>query len=203
MSGEPKDLKRLKEMRDKVIRYVYEHGAGNWKWGVDRDQVKQALGITEHELRNVYMLMIEQHLVPEGGSISDIGLSERGQEEAVRLGTSTAMHEPSPAPITINANYSIVQVAGANSTQSAQLSIDQSKVSHVIDQIEKELPSLNLQPVERAEASDLLTSLRKLITEKLPGAAARAVGAALAAIITAGGSKLGEILLSLLHIGTQ
>ena len=203
MSGEPNDLKRLKDMRDRVIRYVYEHGAGNWKWGVNRDQVTQALGITKHELLKIHMIMIEQGLVSEGGSISDIGLSERGQEEAVRLGTSTAMHEPSPAPITIHANYSIVQVAEANSTQSAQLSIDQSRVSQVLDQIDKELPSLNLQPAERSEASALLGSLRKLITEKLSSAAVRAIGAALAAIITAGGSALGQALLDLLHISAQ
>jgi hypothetical protein len=201
MPEEPIDSKHLKTMRDSVIRYVYEHGAGKYAWGVKRDQVKQALGITEHELRQVFMLMREQGLTPDYGPINDVGLSHRGQEEAVCLGTATAMHEPAPSPITIEAHYSIVQVAGANSTQSAQLSIDQSKVSQVIDQIERELPSLNLQKAERSEAAELLTHLRKLIAENVLGAATRAIGAALAAIIKAGGSKLGEVLLDHLHIG--
>jgi hypothetical protein len=197
---ETMDSSRLKALRDSVIRYVYDHGAGKYAWGVKRDQVKQSLGITEHELRQVFMLMREQGLTPDYGRINDVGLSHQGQEEAIRLGT-VPMHEPAQQPVTINAHYSIVQVAGANSTQSAQLSIDQSKVSQVIDQIEKELPSLNLQKAERSEASELLTHLRKLIAENVTGAATRAIGAALSAIIKAGGSKLGEVLLDHLHIG--
>lgn len=94
-----------------------------------------------------------------------------------------------------------MQVAGANSTQSAQLTVDQSKVSQVIAGIERELPTLNLQKAERSEASDLLAHLKKLIAENVIGAATRAIGAALAAIIKVGGSKLGEVLMDHLHIG--
>jgi hypothetical protein len=81
------DLTRLKTLRDRVIRYVYEHGAGQYAWAVKRDQVKQALGITEHELRQVYMMMLEQGLTPDHGALDAVGLSQRGQEEAERLGT--------------------------------------------------------------------------------------------------------------------
>jgi hypothetical protein len=201
MTEQPVDLKRLRILRDSVIRYVYEHGAGKYAWGVKRDQVKQVLGITEHELRHVFMLMREQGLTPDYGPINDVGLNQRGQEEAVRLGTTTAMHESAQPSITIQAHYSIVQIAGPNSTQNAQLSIDQSKVSQLIDEIERELPSLSLQKAERSEAAELLTHLRKLVTEKVLDAATRAIAATLAAIIKAGGSKLGEILLDHLHIG--
>ena len=199
----PIDPKRLKTVRDNVIRYVYEHGAGKYAWGVKRDQVKLAIGITEHELRQAYMVMREQGLIPvDYGRIDEVGLNQRGQEEAVRLGTATAMHEPATASqIIIDAHYSIVQIAGANSTQSAQLTVDQSKVSQVIAEIERELPTLDLQKVQRSEATELLADLKKLIAEKVIGAAARAIGAALAAIIKAGGSKLGEVLLDHLHIG--
>ncbi|UGY21832.1 hypothetical protein HU675_0027905 [Bradyrhizobium septentrionale] len=202
MPEQPIDPKRLKTLRDNVIRYVYEHGAGKYAWGVKRDQVKSALGITEHDLQRAYMVMREQGLTPDYGLLSDVGLNQRGQEEAVRLGTATAMHEPAmPSQITIEAHYSIVQVAGANSTQSAQLTVDQSKVSQVIAEIERELPTLNLQKAERSEASDLLAHLKKLIAENVIGAATRAIGAALAAIIKVGGSKLGEVLMDHLHIG--
>ena len=203
MSDQPIDPARLKSLRDQVIRYVYANGASNYGWGVKMDKVQEALGITRRELQTVYMLMMEQGLSAEQGMIADIGLSKNGQEEALRLGAETPMHEPRQGPITINANYSIVQVAGDNSSQSGQVSIDQSEVTQIIDQIEKEIPSLNLTDGERAEAKDLLTSLRELIMKQLPGAAMRAVGAALSAIITAGGSKLGELLMKLLHIKSQ
>jgi hypothetical protein len=201
MPEQPVDLEQLKTLRDNVIRYVYKHGAGKYAWGVKRDQVKLALGITEHELSQAYMVMREQGLIPvDYGRIGEVGLNQRGQEEAVRLGT-TAMHEPAtPSQIIVDAQYSIVQIAGANSTQSAQLTVDQSKVSQVIAEIERELPTLDLQKVQRSEATELLAHLKKLVAEKVIGAAARAIGAALAAIIKAGGSKLGEVLLDHLHI---
>ena len=204
MTKEPISPGRLKQLRDQVILYVYEHGAGNSGWGVNGDEVKHALKINDHEIQKVVMLMMEQGMLPTRGKITDIGLSERGQQEAIRLGSGIAMQEPTaPSQTVIHANYSIVQVAGANSSQNAQLSIDQSKFIQVIDEIEKELPSLNLQPLERTEAGDLLASLQKMITEKLPSAAVRATGAALAAIITAGGSKLGGVLMDLLHISAK
>jgi len=203
MPEQPIDPEQLKTLRDNVIRYIYKHGAGKYAWGVKRDQVKRALGITEHELSQACMVMREQGLIPlDYGRINEVGLNQQGQEEAVRLGAVTAMHEPAtPSQITIEARYSIVQVAGANSTQSAQLIIDQSKISQVIAEIERELPTLNLQNVQRSEATDLLAHLKKLIAENVIGAATRAIGAALAAIIKAGGSKLGEVLLDHLHIG--
>jgi hypothetical protein len=195
------DPKRLKMLRDNIIRYVYEHGAGQYAWSVKIEQVEQVLGITKHELRQAYMVMREQGLTPDYGPINAIGLNQRGQEEAVRLGTATAMHEPTtPSQIIVDAHYSIVQIGGANSTQSAQLTVDQSKVSQVIVAIERELPTLDLQKVQRSEATDLLAHLKKLIAENVIGAPARAVGAALAAIIKAGGSRLGEVLMDHLHI---
>ncbi|WP_166299784.1 hypothetical protein [Bradyrhizobium sp. 2S1] len=108
MPEQPIDPKRLKTVRDNVIRYVYEHGAGQYAWGVKRDQVKSALGITEHDLRQAYMVMREQGFTPDYGPIDVIGLNQRGQEEAVRLGTATAMHEPAtPSQIIIDAHYCV------------------------------------------------------------------------------------------------
>jgi hypothetical protein len=200
MPNESMSSARLRQLRDQVIRYVYEHGAGKWGWGVPLEQVQKALGISSQELQTITMLLIEQGLFAKHGPISNIGLSSEGQDEAVRLGSGIPMREPSQTPMVIHANYSVVQVAGANSTQSAQLAVDQSQITNVMEQIEKELPTLNLEPHERQEAKDLLGSLRKEISDKLPGAAARAIGAALAAIIMAGGSELGQVLLDVLHI---
>jgi hypothetical protein len=53
--------------------------------------------------------------------------------------------------------------------------VDQSRVSQVLDQIERELPNLNLQPAARTEASDLLEALRKLIPQKIQSATTRAI----------------------------
>jgi hypothetical protein len=200
MPNEPISPTRLRQLRDQVIRYVYEHGAGQWGWGVPLEQVENALGITSQELQTIGMLLREQRLLPDHGSITNIGLNSKGQVEGERLGPSVPMQEPEPSPMVIHANYSIVQVAGANSTQSAQLAVDQSQLINIMEQIEKELPTLKLEPREREEAKDLLGSLRKQLADKLPGAASRAIGAALAAIIMDGGSKLGQVLLDILHI---
>lgn len=89
MPNQKIDPQRLKDLRDKVLLYVYEHGAGEWGWCVKREEVKRALGIDEDELRNVHILMINQGLHGDNGLISDVCLSEKGQEEAVRLGAAT------------------------------------------------------------------------------------------------------------------
>jgi hypothetical protein len=203
MPNDPIPPARLRQLRDLVIRHVYEHGAGKSGWGVPLWQVQKALSISRSELQAVTMVMIEQGLLSKRGSIGDIGLSSEGQDEAARLGGGVPMREQPPSPIVIHANYSVVQVAGANSTQSAQLVVDQSRLTNVLEQIEKEIPNLNLEPGEREEAHGLLTSLRKVISDKLPEAATRAIGAALASVIMTGGSKLGQVLLDVLNISPK
>lgn len=111
------------------------------------------------------------------------------------------MNEPKESPTHVVAYNSIVQIAGAHSNQSAQLSIDQSKVTEIINQIENELPSLKLPDAERKTASTLLADLRKMISEKLSASAVQVVAQALVALITDGGSSLGSILLDALNIG--
>jgi hypothetical protein len=201
VAGEKISAVRLRQLRDQVIRYVHEHGAGNWGWGVPQKEVQQALGITEHELRTVIVLLMEQNLLPDHGSISDVGLNERGQDEAARLG-SLPMQEPPRTQMTIHANYSIVQFGGSNSTQNAQLSVDQSTISAILNQIERELPELPLEATKREEAVGILATLRKIIVEKLPAAGARVLSAALASILTDAGSQLGKRLLDALGISS-
>ena len=52
----------------------------------------------------------------------------------------------------------------------------------ILKKIERELPKLKLAPGEREEANELVASLRKALRD-LPGAGARAIGGALAAIL--------------------
>jgi hypothetical protein len=165
--GNPIPPPRLKQLRDQVIRFVYEHGAGKWGWGVPFDEVSAALGITKPDLRTIVAVLRDQRLLSQA-DLSDIGLNEKGQEEAARLG-SMPMHERSPPAITINAGNSIVQVAGAHSAQTAQLStVDQSKVNAILDQIESELPQLSLEAGKRDEATGIAATLRKALLEKMP-----------------------------------
>jgi hypothetical protein len=200
MPNEPIPAARLRQLRDQVIRYVYEHGAGKWGWGVPIDQVERALGITGTELRTVSMLLREQGLLPNHGSLTNIGLNQEGQEEAARLG-SLPMHEPSQPATIIHANYSIVQVAGAHSSQTANLSIDQSQITTLLDQIERELPQLELETGKRDEAIGILGALREALLHKLPAAGVRVLAAGLSGIITEAGSELGKRLLEALGMG--
>jgi hypothetical protein len=103
-------------------------------------------------------------------------------------------------PIHIHTSYSVVQVAGAHSSQSAQLTLNHSKVIQILNEIERELPKLKLAPGEREEANGLVASLRKALRD-LPGAGARAIGGALAAILTSAGSELGKRLLDSMGLG--
>jgi hypothetical protein len=49
--------RRLREIRDQILRYVYEHGAGRPAWSPPSDQVRRALHTTRDETVAASMLM--------------------------------------------------------------------------------------------------------------------------------------------------
>ena len=76
---------RLQTPRERILRYVYEHGAGRPAWSVPADQVRRALQMTRDETVAASMLMYEQGLIAHNSPIRSIGLSDAGQREAERL----------------------------------------------------------------------------------------------------------------------
>ena len=118
-----------------------------------------------------------------------IGLTEKGSKEAEKL------DRPSAAAINIHASNSVVQLAGSNNVQTAQLSnVYQSQIISILDQIEHEIPRLGLESAKREQAIGILATLRKALLDKLPDAGIRVLAAALSDIITKTGSELGQTL---------
>ena len=82
-----------------------------------------------------------------------IGLTEKGSKEAEKL------DRPSAAAINIHASNSVVQLAGSNNVQTAQLSnVYQSQIISILDQIEHEIPRLGLESAKREQAIGILAT---------------------------------------------
>lgn len=193
---------RLRDLRDNVLRYVYDHGAGNPFFATDGKSVAKDLDIAPHEMNAVAMLLHSQGLFESRGPVGSISLNDRGQAEAERLGPAVRFREPiEPNPVVINANYSVVQVAGHNSHQSATYNLDQSKLIALLDQIEAEIPKLNLTSAEKEEAKGLVEAGKQGAASRLGAAGMRAIGGSLSSLLTSAGSELGKRLVALLGIG--
>lgn len=192
----------LRRYRDVVLKYLYDNGAGMPSFSVPYNQIERDLGFSQDILNQIWMIMHNQGLDATPGMGGCLGLSDAGQREAERLGPSVMMREPPPSgSVTINASgYSIVQLAGANSTQTASVSSAQTTLMSTLDEIERELPRLRLQDVQRDEARGLVAGLRQAIRDRLPEAGIRAMGAGLKGLLTAAGSDLGHRLGQLIGI---
>lgn len=185
--------KRLRDLRDKALRYIRENGAAQIKGEVAIDELQAHLGTTPDEYRSLDLFFINEHIAKTNGLNTRISLTPKGRDEADNLDRAP----PRPANVvTIHANYSTVQIGGDNSTQTANLAINQSAVNQVLNQIEHELPNLPLDEKKRDEASGILATLRRVIVDGLPAAGARALAAVLAGILSDGGSALGQLLLA-------
>jgi hypothetical protein len=189
----------LRAARDRVISYIYENGTSNYGWSMPIDDIVANAGVDKFELREVVGVLVNQGFMSKS-TMDSIGLNQRGQAEAERLGPAVPMRASAATGLHIDARYSIVQVAGANSTQNATQSFDASAVTQLLSEIEQELPTLDLAPAVRGEAEGLLGSLKESAKKGASDAVARAVGGALGAILTAAGSPLGKSLLMLLGI---
>lgn len=189
----------LRAARDRVISYIYENGAANYGYSMKVDDIVANAGVSNAELRDVVGLLINQDLM-SSSELQSVGLNEKGQAEAERLGPSVPMRAAHNAGLHIDARYSIVQIAGDNSTQSANQTIDASKMTQLLSQIEDALPSLSIEPAARQEAAGLLDSLKASASKGVADAVTRAVAGSLSAILDAAGSPLGKSLLMLLGI---
>ena len=201
MAKTPIDPLRLRQLRDKVILHLYNEAATD-HFNMHYSDLAQATGLSADELSAVVGLLDAQGL--EGNpftTIGSIGLSDDGMREAERLGPIVAMREPvSPSHVNIHANYSVVQVAGANSNLTASLSIHQSKIEKILHEIEQAIPALPIAAPQKEEAKGLVTSLRESLKAKLSDAGMRAIGGALGSILVQAGSPLGQRLMELLNI---
>jgi hypothetical protein len=193
--SEQTDQQRLRELRDKALEYTALNGADKPKGLVSIADLKAYLGVTPLEWRSLYLMLHNQHLAVTDGSDSHIRLTDTGCNEANRL------NQPEQHALVINASYSIVQLAGAHSSQTAQLDANHSQITTVLDKIEGELPHLELDPSKRDEAVGIVAALRAALLKKLPAAGIRAMAAVLSGITTEAGSELGHQLLQLLGMG--
>jgi hypothetical protein len=191
----------LRRLRDEVIRYIYEHGASSG-FNSSEQEIVAAAPMTRDEFEDVTRLIYTQGLLGNSFTvIGDMGLSDEGQREAERLGPRVRMREPdTPNSVTIHANYSLVQVAGANSRQVASLMVDTSAVELLLERIAEEIPRLGIPAAKQEEASGLLKSFREAIANKLSDAGIRAIGAALGSILVSAGNDLGRQLMDQLNI---
>ncbi|MGC0052703.1 hypothetical protein ACNSPG_06505 [Brucella pituitosa] len=191
---------KLNELKNKAILYTYEHGAGSMNFQVPADDVMKHLGVSGPVWRQVTALLMAQGFWHPKTFMSNVGLSDKGQQEAERLGPLTRLIQPAvPSQNVIDARYSIVQIAGDNSTQSAQQTIDQSALTQILNDIDQELERVPIDPTQKKEAQGLVAALRGY-AGKAFDAAGRAISGVLASILTAAGSELGQSLLKL--IGT-
>jgi hypothetical protein len=162
------------------------------------EDIQEALSIMKAEIGAVANLLQHQgHL--QSCPYGSVGLSASGQAEAERLGVLVPMADPpAPSAIHINANYSVLQIAGSNGNQFGTVTANHSQIQQLLSQIERELPSLNLEPAARHEAAGLVASLKTQVSN-LPAAAGRAIAGALSSLLNAGGSDLGHALMN--HFG--
>lgn len=154
---------RLRQLRDMTLRYLYENAATSIGFNMPMQEVATALGMSQEELQAVSVVFFNQGLSGgRGQTINGFNLSSYGQQEAERVGPAVLLRDPpSPAHVTIHANYSVVQVGGANSTQTATLSLDSAPIEATLRQIEEELRRLNIPEAAKAEAAGLIAAVRE------------------------------------------
>lgn len=187
-------LERQRQIRDLILRFIYEQGAGKPGFGIPEASLGD-LQLSREEVQAGLMALHNQNLM--GGPwaiIGHVSLNEAGQREAERL-VSIPLRDPPERPLHIDANYSIVQVAGAGSHLSASLIQSQNDLGRLLDAIARELPRLALPDPSRKEAEDCISALR---LDTLGAGAKRALAATLNAILTGAGSQIGSQLGGLL-----
>ena len=186
---------RLRELRDKALRYISSNGADKPKGQVAISDLKVHLGTTDAEYKSLYLLLHNHGLAKTDGRDAYIWLTDTGRDEASKLD-----HPPSErGSISINASYSIVQVSGHGSNQTAHLTVDQ--ISEVLNEIERDAATLNMKAADRNYLSELIADLRGAIG-KLSTAGIQAIGSAIAGMLDGVGSTLGKRLRDALGIGS-
>lgn len=201
MTGDTIDPRRLRELRDAAILYLYNHTAAS-SFNISSHELASQIGASGREFDAVIRLMMSQGL--EGNTfttIGSVGLSSAGLDEAERLGPSIRMRaKADESALMIHANYGVIQVAGDNSNQTASMTLSDHSITALLNEIDVALPGLPLDDRAKTEAKALLQSLADGIRTKLNDAGMRAIGAALAGVLIAAGSDLGQRLMRALHI---
>lgn len=195
------DGQTKRRLRDAALIYLYENGRAP-SLSVPDEELRRYLGVSKLDFAEVQNLIMSQGMT-QGVIVGLTTLSRDGQDEAERLGPRVLMKDPPPpTSVHIGVNYGIAQIGGAGSSQTASQTIDQSQVSVLLDQIEREIPTLSLPPAAKEEAKDALASLRKAAIEEGSKAGARMLAAGLSDLLRQGGSALCERLPELFKIIT-
>ena len=104
-----------------------------------------------------------------------------------------------PAPDAVNIHVQgVPQFAGAHSSQTANVTFNY-QVEQTLREIEGALPELPLDPESRDKAEGLLARLWRAVSNKTIDVATQSAAEALAPILTAAGSGLGQRLLELIR----
>ena len=82
---EQTDRRRLHELRNKALLYVYKHGAGHPKGLVRLTDLKTHLEITDREWRPLYLLLRQDDLADTDGRNEHVYLTQHGLAEAEKL----------------------------------------------------------------------------------------------------------------------
>jgi hypothetical protein len=83
---------RLRELREKALRYISLNGADKPKGEVSILDLKAHLGITDAEYKSLYLLFHNQRLAKTDGRNAHIGLTDIGRDEANRLDRPSLEH---------------------------------------------------------------------------------------------------------------
>lgn len=167
-------------------------------FSVDARKLQADLGLSADELHEAHMVLINQNLTPgpRQGIVGMIGIGERGQAEAERLGPTVALRDPPPpTSIVATGDNSIFQFAGANSVQNATANWHSADVRQVLNQIEHAIPELAISPEQKTQARGLLESLRHAVSSSLPSAGLAAIAGTLSSLLDSAGSELGKVLI--------
>ena len=82
---EQTDRRRLHELRNKALLYVYKHGASQPKGLVRLTDLKTHLEITDREWRPLYLLLRQDDLADTDGRNEHVYLTQHGLAEAEKL----------------------------------------------------------------------------------------------------------------------
>lgn len=198
---EPIDNVSLRRLRDMMLLYLYEQGAGTPYWGASISDIKKALNMGGREFASAANLLQHQGLLSRA-PMGSLGLSLAGQHEAERLQPQVSFRDPQEqvsSRVTVGDNMQgIIQIGASHSHQSAAVHIDLSSALQLVAEIELAVKELELAPEKRADALELISSLQTGLRGRIGSAANKALATALDGILKGAGSEAGKRLLEYL-----
>lgn len=175
----------LRQLRDRVILYLYEKGAGTPQWFVPAENIVRDLGIAKHDIQSLIQLLMSQGFSDNRCPMGSVNLTLAGQQEAERLGPVTSWseaHRPPPPPIHVShvSGGAVVQLnTGANSTQNLTVSKEDGERFAILEDVYRHLGDLNLARQDREAVEGSLEALKtSLVTNQRGSLSALASSAA-------------------------